>query len=63
MWEAITIPEAQEQLKNFSSSDWPSMKKNAREKLHKQLYAKAYPDYMRTKNVISVDDLKRTLGV
>lgn len=54
--------EAQEQLKDFTAKDWPNMKKGQREKLHKDLYSKAYPKEMRTKKYITPADLQKVLG-
>lgn len=54
--------EAQEQLKELTSKDWPNMKKATREKFHKELYSKAYPKEMRTKKYITVQDLQKVLG-
>ena len=62
MWECITMIEAQEQLKELTSKDWPNMKKATREKFHKELYSKAYPKEMRTKKYITVQDLQKVLG-
>ncbi len=62
MWEAITVIEAQNQLKQFSAGDWPNMKKNSRAKLHRELFSQAYPDEIKTKKTISVSDLKKIMG-
>jgi len=62
LWDCITMIEAQEQLKTMTALDWPNLKKNQRQELHKGLFKKAYPDSLRKKNYISVDDLKRLQG-
>jgi hypothetical protein len=62
MWQAITVFEAQEQLRTLTCLDWPNMKKNQRQKLHKELYKLAYPAEIRNKNYISVQDLQRIVG-
>lgn len=41
-------------------ADYPMMKKEARQKLHKQVYKQAFPD--QKKRVITTDDLKKVLG-
>jgi hypothetical protein len=62
MWECITIIEAQNQLKDLTSLDFPNMKKPQRQKLHKELYKLAYPSDVRSKNYITADDLKKLVG-
>lgn len=62
LWECITMIEAQEQLKQFVVSDWSSMKKGQRSKLHKDLYNQAYPDKLKKKNYITIEDLGKVLG-
>lgn len=62
LWECITMIEAQEQLKMMTCLDWPNLKKAQRQNLHKDLFAKAYPDSIRKKNYVSIDDLKRLQG-
>lgn len=62
MWEAITMIEAQEQLKQLSVMDWPNMKKDKRQKMHKELHRQAYPKSMTAKNYITIDDLKAMQG-
>lgn len=63
MWEAITMIEAQEQLKLLSALDWPHMKRQQRQKLHKELYNKAYPSNILKRKKITIEDLKRMQGV
>ena len=62
MWESITVIEAQEQLKMFTVSDWPNMKKQAKQKLHKDLFRKAYPSNLKQKNYVTLTDLQKALG-
>lgn len=62
MWEAITVIEAQEQLKNMTLMDWPNLKKAQRTKLHKELCKNAYPSEIRKKNYISPEELLKVLG-
>jgi hypothetical protein len=62
MWEAITIIEAQDQLALLSALDWPNMKKQKRQELHRDLHRKAYPSSLREKNYVSIDDLKKIVG-
>jgi len=62
MWQAITVIEAQEQLKQMSVADWPNMKKNSREKIHKELFQKAYPKDQSKKNFITPQQLQKILG-
>lgn len=62
LWECITMIEAQEQLKEFVAFDWPNMKKAQRTKLHKDLYNQAYPNQLKKKNYITIEDLGKVLG-
>lgn len=61
-WQGITIIEAQEQLKMMSVMDWPNMKKDKRQKAHKELHKQAYPSSMSPKNYITIDDLKNMVA-
>jgi len=62
LWQAITVIEAQEQLKQMSVADWPNMKKQQRSKVHKELFSKAYPSEVRKKNYITPEQLQKVLG-
>lgn len=62
MWQAITVIEAQEQLKKLNVADWPNMKKAARTKMHKELFSKAYPREIKKKNYITAEQLQKVLG-
>ena len=62
MWEAITIIEAQDQLSLLSALDWPNMKKQKRQEVHRDLFRKAYPSSLREKNFVSIEDLKKIVG-
>lgn len=62
MWECITIIEAQDQLKTMTSLDWPNMKKNQRQQLHRELYKQAYPSSIKQKNYVDMNDFKRMFG-
>lgn len=62
MWSMISTIEAQEQLKKMSLSDWPNMKKQARTKMHKDLFSIAYPSEIRKKNYITAEQLQKVLG-
>lgn len=62
LWQAITVIEAQEQLKQMSIADWPNMKKQQRSKIHKELFKQAYPSEIRKKNYITPEDLGKVLG-
>lgn len=62
MWEAVTVIEAQDQLKLLTALDWPNLKKNKRQEVHRDLFRKAYPSSMSRKNYVSVEDLQRMVG-
>jgi hypothetical protein len=61
-WQSITIIEAQEMLKQFNVSDWPNMKQNNRESLHRRLFQDAYPDSFKEVRKIETSDLAKILG-
>lgn len=63
LWESITILEAQKQLKELIVADWPNMKPSERKKFHRDLFSKAYPDEIQTKQQITVADLKKIMGM
>lgn len=62
LWEAITSIEAQEQLKLMNALDWPNMKKEQRQKRHRELYKQAYPSSIKEKNYITLEDLDKLQG-
>lgn len=62
LWDNITLIEAQEQLKMLTALDWPDMKKTARQKMHKELFNKAYPTEIRKKNYVTLKDLQKLQG-
>jgi hypothetical protein len=43
-YESITVIEAQERLVEMNLADYPSMKKEARQKLFRQMRKMAYPE-------------------
>lgn len=61
LWQCITQIEAQNLLCQMSVVDWPNMKKQDREKRHKELFSMAYPKHMIPKNKITVEDLQKLL--
>ena len=62
MWEAITMIEAQEQLKKLNTLVWPNLKNDKRQKEHRRLTKMAYPSSVKEKNYITIDDLKSLQG-
>ncbi len=62
LWKNISVIEAQEQLKAFTVADWSNMKKNSRSKIHKDLFNQAYPNQLKKKNYITIEDLGKVLG-
>lgn len=62
MWECITVIEAQEQLKLMNALDWPNMKKDQRQKLHRELHRQAYPSNIVKKDYITIDHLQQLVG-
>lgn len=43
MSNAADVLEARELLSSFKVSDWPNLKKESRQKMHKEIYRMAYP--------------------
>lgn len=62
-WEAITVIEARETLTQLSVSDYPHLKKQARQKLHRELSRMAYPSTFKDKRKITLQDLKSIGGI
>lgn len=54
--------ESQEILTRFKASDWPNLKKNDREKIHKQLHKSAYPFEWNNASPLSLADAARKLS-
>ena len=64
LWDCITVIEAQEQLKRLQASDWHRMKKTNRDKIHKDLFDKAYPKQNKVKTTsVSQKDINKILGL
>lgn len=61
-WQAITVIEAQEQLKLLSAQDWTKLKQGTREKQHKQLHRDAYPASFNETKQITNGDLAKILS-
>lgn len=62
LWQAITVIEAQEMLKDLTVARSPNYKKNDFNKLHKDLSKKAYPDTFKSDRRVSTTDLAKALG-
>jgi hypothetical protein len=58
--DAAIVLESQEMLRLMNIADFPDMKKDARSKMHRQVYKAAYPN--QAKKVVTVEDLKNVLG-
>lgn len=61
LWDCITVIEAQNLLTSLTIADWPNMKKEGREKLHRSLSRKAYPDTFKGKKKVSLEELDKIL--
>jgi len=60
--ECLPILESQEMLNNLTISDWPNLKKEARQKLHKSVYKSAYPSIFRSEKRATLEDVARILS-
>jgi hypothetical protein len=49
-------------LKQYKISDWPNMKKHARESEHKRLYRIAYPATMQERKSLTVEEISKILN-
>jgi len=58
-YSAVIVIENQEILKQLNVADYPMMKREARNKLHRHLFKLAFPD--QKKKVITMEDLKKIL--
>jgi hypothetical protein len=59
---AIEVLSAQELLVQMRASDFPNAKNSDRQKIHRDLYKKAFPSFFTTKRSMTWDDLKRSLN-
>jgi uncharacterized membrane protein len=62
LWQAITRIEAQNTLVELSVQDWSHLKKEQRQKLHKQLHKQAYPELYEKKKPQSTKDIFNMLA-
>lgn len=58
-WQAITIIEARSSLVALTESDYPNLKQGNRDKIHRELYKKAYPAYLNAKTFDVEEFFKR----
>jgi hypothetical protein len=61
-WDCISIIEAQEHLARLSVMDWPHLKNTEREKQHRSLHLKAFPDSFNGARQVSHGDLAAFLS-
>lgn len=54
--------EAQEQLKLLSAYTFKNLKKKDQESTKKTLYNQAYPNELKAKNYVSIEDVQKVLG-
>ena len=59
-YKAIGQLEAQELLSQLTIADYPNCKKDYRNKVHKELFKKAYPNA--EKKILTTEELVRKLG-
>lgn len=62
MWKSITIIEAQESLQRRSEAAWPHIGQADRDKTHKELFTKAYPDTMKPEKPVDLKSLFNELS-
>lgn len=55
--------EAQNQLNKLSVSDWPNQKPANRNKIHKDLFKKAFPKDDKAPSIVTQEDLNKILGI
>jgi hypothetical protein len=58
---ALPILKARDMLDRLKAADWPNMKKQDREKLHRTLFRQAYPAEMEKKQAITFEQLAQML--
>ena len=61
-FEAIDIIESRENLNSITTSGFAHMKKEERNKVHKNLYKRAFPSIFRESKTISLADISKILG-
>ena len=59
-YQAITILEARETLKDLRVSDWPHQSKDDRKQFHRELHKMAFPDVK--SKPMTLDELRGILG-
>ena len=62
MYLGMETIKARETLSSFSSSDWSHMKQSDRSKMHRKIYAIAYPEEMKQK-ALTEDSLASFVGL
>ena len=62
LWRSISMIEAQEQLKLISAVNFPNEKKSDKKTKHKELHGLAYPNELKPKNYVSLEDVQKALG-
>ena len=65
-WQAITVIEAQDMLKQMKVSDHPHVKQDNRSAFHKELQKQAYPRHLedtRNETFLTPSEIAKQLGV
>jgi hypothetical protein len=59
--KSMDIIMAQQSIESVSNSSFTSLKKNAQSSYIKNLQSRAYPDFLKDRNVVSLDDAAKIL--
>lgn len=62
LWQSITRIESQNTLLQFTVQDWSHMRKDQRNKVHRQLHKQAYPEVYESKKPKSTKDIFEMLS-
>jgi hypothetical protein len=58
------INESRDRLNDLTINCYSSLKKEARDKVHKRFYKQSYPnEFIKKKNIVKLTDIKRALNV
>jgi hypothetical protein len=61
-FECIDIIESRQTLNQITASGFMDLKKDARNKIHKDLYKRSFPSIFKDEKQISLNDIAKILG-
>jgi len=61
-YDSIEILEAQDLLVQYTLQDWSNLKKEVRQKMHRETHKKAYPKTWKKKKAVTLAELSNIIG-